>query len=373
MRKNLAICLLVVFMLIVGFLVIGCDGEDVTSDNGEDVTTDPTTEDPVNITLDFATFWPAVDFQVADGHKRWAEEISTRVANNTPHTVDFIWHDSQSLLSMPEIYQGVADGVADIGSTCPAYTPGVFPATEAFELPGYNNDNALVASMVMHEAWKQSELLQAEYEDVKVMHFWATGPGDFMTNTPIRSSEDLAGVDIRAVGGTIPWVNALGANPVNIGMGAAYENLDSGAVDGLLAPTDVLKGFRLAEVTKYVTLSPPTYNIIFMKVMNWDTWNSLPKSVQDIFDAVNEEFVAEYGKLRADETILGLEYAVNEHGHEVIELEEDEYDYWVSLIDPIMLDWIDKANDAGLPGEDLVEMARELDAKYSEEYGDYGN
>ncbi len=375
--KTKLFLLLLIFALVLVPVISGCAPADEPAPepdpdpNGEP--DEEPEEDAQSFTLQFATFWPAGDFQVAEGHKSWAQEISDRVAAETPHTVDFEWHYAQALLSMPELYEGTAMGVADIATTCPAYTPGVFPVTEAFELPGYNNDNALVASVVMHEAWKQSELLQEEYADVKIMHFWATGPGDFMTNTPVRTMEDLAGLDIRAVGGTIPWVTALGANPVSFGMGASYENLETGVVDGLLAPTDTLQGFRLAEVTQYITKAPGAYNIIFMKVMNWDTWNSFPPSVQQIFEEVNEKYVIEYGQLRTDYTVLGQQFGVEEHGMEVIELDPDEYQRWVDLIDPIMEAWIEKANAAGLPGQDIVDMVLELDARYSAQYGSYGN
>lgn len=352
-------------MLVIGLLLLvfsaaaGCGGE--------------TEDEALDITLQFATFWPSGDFQVAEGHKSWAATIEERVAAETPHTVTFEWHYAQALLSMPELYEGAARGVADIATTCPAYTPGVFPLTEAFELPGYINNNALVASLVVHEAWKNSTALQEEYADVEVMHFWATGPGDFITNTPVSSMEDLAGMDIRAVGGTIPWVNALGANSVSFGMGAAYENLETGVVDGLLGPTDVLQGFRLAEVTRYITKSPPTYNIVFMKVMNRETWNSLPDEVQAIFREVNEEYVIEYGKLRTDHTVMGQGYGVNEHGMEVIELTPEEYQRWVDLIEPIMDEWVAGAETAGLPGQEMVEMVQELHERFAAEHGDYGN
>ncbi len=378
MKKKSILSLLCLSLVLV-LVFAGCHSDDTppveTPDNGNgDVNGDVNGDEAAQeITLQFATFWPAEDFQVAEGHKSWAAEVSERVANETPHTINFDWHYAQALLSMPELYQGVADGVADIATTCPAYTPGVFPVTEAFELPGYRNDNALVASLTMHEAWKQSDLLQQEYQDVEIMHFWATGPGDFMTNTPIRSMEDISGVDIRAVGGTIPWVEALGANPVSFGMGASYENLETGVVDGLLAPTDVLRGFRLAEVTKYITKSPPTYNITFMKVMNRNTWDSLPASVQNILNEVNEKYVTEYGKLRTDYTIDGQQYAVEEHGHEVIELDPAEYERWTDLIDPIYENWIEQADASGLPGQEIIDMVRELDAKFSDMHGDYGN
>ncbi len=369
--------LLLVFALVMAPVISGCaPADEVAPEPEPDPNGEPDEEpeeDAQSFTFEFATFWPAGDFQVAEGHKAWAQEISDRVSAETPHTVDFEWHYAQALLGMTELYEGTAQGVADIATTCPAYTPGVFPLTEAFELPGYNNDNALVASVTMHEGWKQSELLQEEYSDVKILHFWATGPGDFMTTVPVSSMEDLQGLDIRAVGGTIPWVSALGANPVSMGMGASYEAIETGVVDGLLAPTDTLQGFRLAEVLNYVTKSPGAYNIIFMKVMNWDSWNSLPASVQQIFDEVNEKYVIEYGQLRTDYTVLGQQYGVEEHGMEVIELDPDEYQRWVDLIDPIMEEWVEKANTAGLPGQEMVDMVRDLDAQFSAQYGGYGN
>lgn len=329
-------------------------------------------EDPQSWNLQFTTFWPAVDFQVTEGHEVWAKEISDRVAAETPHTINFAWHPGGALLGPLEIYEGVAAGAADLGTTCPAYTPGLFPVTEAFELPGYNNDNALVASLTMHEGWKQSDLLQKEYEDVKVMFFWATGPGDFIMNTPVRTLEDMAGQQVRAVGGTVASVEALGGTPVGMPMSDSYISLDQGIVDGILAPTDTLKGFRLAEVTSYITKTPFIYNIIFMKVMNWDTWNSFPASVQEIFNEVNEKYVIEYGKLRTDHTVEGQRFAVEEFGHEVIELDAAETARWTGALTDIVDGWIAKTDAAGLPGQDIVDMVRDLDAKFSNEYGGYG-
>ncbi len=361
MMKTKIIFLVLILSLVLIPVMSGCETEEVPED-----------EEGQSITLEFATFWPEGDFQVSDGHQQtWADEIKKRVEEETPHTIDFHWHPAQSLLEMPEIYSGVADGVADIGTTCPSYTPGVFPVTEAFELPGLPNDNALVASMTIQEAYNQSEHVQAEYEDVKVMHFWATGPGDFMTNTRVESAEDLDGLTIRAVGGSIAWAERLGADTVTFGMGDSYENIEQGVVDGLLAPTDTLKGFRLAEVTQYITKSPPAYNMVFMKVMNWDTWNALPEEVQEIIEEVNTQTVEKYGKLRTDHTVAGQEYGVEEHGMEVIELEEDEYQRWLEETEPVLDDYIEKLNEEGLPGEEIMDLAFEIAEDKSEKYGDY--
>ncbi len=369
MKSKLLLLAILCSLLIIA-MISGCgtSTEPVTQDDSAPVSE----ETPQQFTLQFATFWPSGDFQVELGHKGWAKEISDRVAAETAHSINFEWHYAGALLSAQEIYSGVAQGVADIGSTCPFYTPGVFPVSGGIELPGFYNDNALVATMTIHEAWKQSALLQDEFQDVKIMHFWATGPGDLITKTPVRKMEDLVGLTIRAPGGTGPAVAMMGGTPTAFAMGQSYENLETGVVDGLVAPTDTLQGFRLAEVTGYITKTPFLYNLVFVKVMNWDTWNSLPPSVQKIIDEVNEKYVIEYGKLRTDHTRLGQEFAVSNFGHEVIELDPAEYQRWIDFTAPVAHDWIDKVTGEGLPGQEIIDMFLALDARYSAEFGNYG-
>ncbi len=356
MKKKVVIGLLAAAMLALA-VFSGCGPAPATPENGE------------VIELHMATFWPGTDFQVTEGHERWIDEIEKR----TDGRVKITLYPGEALLGAREIYEGVAAGSADIGTTCPSYTPGTFPLTEAFELPGYRNDNALVASLTMHEGYKKLKETVGipEYDDVKMLMFWATGPGDVMTKRPVHSLEDLSGMEMRVVGGTIPTMEALGVIPHSMPMSEAYLQLDQGLVEGILAPTDTLKGFRLAEVLNYVTETPFLYNIVFMKVMNLDRWNALPPDIQQVFEEVSEEFVMEYGQLRTDHTRMGLEYGVEEHGMEVINLSSEEEERWREQIEPIVENWIESKEAAGLPGTEVVEIVRDLDAKYSEMHGDY--
>jgi TRAP-type transport system periplasmic protein len=320
--------------------------------------------------LQMATFWPSTDFQVVEGHMRWIEEIEKR----TDGRVKISLHAGEALLGAREIYEGVATGVADIGTTCPAYTPGLFPLTAVFELPGFLNDNAVVASMTAHEGYKRIRdgLDHDEYGDVKVLLFWATGPGDLLTRDPVRTLEDLSGKTIRTVGGTVPVIQSLGATPVSMPMSESYLALDQRLVDGILAPTDVLEGFRLAEVVKYATGTPFIYNVVFMKVMNRETWDSLPADIQAVFEELNDEYALAYGKLREDYRLKGLTYGVDEFGLEVISLSGEEDARWRSRIEPQAVGWVERTEAAGLPGSEALEIARELDTRFSEEYGTYG-
>jgi len=371
MRKKKKVLVFLLFIVLVALMLsIGCGSKQqapTAPSTGEKEQEAPKQPEKT-WNLQFCTFWPATDFQVVEGHMAWAKEIEER----TNGRVTFTFHPGNALLGATEIYTGVADGAADLGTTCPAYTPGMFPVTEVFELPMFNNENALVASMTMWEAFKTMDELQKEYKDVKVLMFWATGPGDFMTKSPVHKMEDLKGMQIRSVGGTFPSVEALGATPVSMPMSDAYLALDSGLLQGILAPNDVLEGFKLAEVVNYVTKTPFIYNIVFMKVMNWDTWNSFDPEIQKIFDEVSEAYVEKYGKLRTDYTAAGLQYGIKKHGIEVIELSPEEYQRWVNQVSPVIEKWIEKTDKLGLPGKDLVERAKKIEAKMSQKYGAYG-
>ncbi len=319
--------------------------------------------------LQMATFWPSNDFQVVEGHEKWIEEIEKR----TDGRVRISLHAGEALLGASEIYEGVVTGVADIGTTCPAYTPGLFPLTAAFELPGFNNDNALVASVTAQEGYQRikEELDIDEYEDVKPLFFWATGPGDLITREPVHNLEDLEGKTLRTVGGVVPAVESLGATPVSMPMSESYLALDQRIVQGIVAPTDVLKGFRLAEVVNYLTETPFLYNVVFMKIMNQDTWNALPSDIQEIFEEVNREFAFSYGQLREDYRLEGLNYGIEEFNLEVIQLSDEELNRWLEKIEPQSETWVEEMESRGLPGKKVLEIARELDEKYSVEYGDY--
>lgn len=360
--KKMFLVLLLIASFAAGIAIFSGCGTDTDNDEGR------TDEEGKKIVLHFATFWPAVDFQVDEGHKSWAREISERVAAETPHTVEFEWHYG-GFIGAGELWQNVVDGAIDIVTTCPNYTLGLFPATEAFELPGLQNDNALVSSMTVWDAYKQSDVLQEEYKDAKILQFWATGPGDFLTTTPVRTMKDFTPLTIRAVGGSIGWTRALGASVVSYGMGEVMANFEAGTIQGLLSPTDVLKGFGLADYVTHVTKAPPAYNIIFMKAMNLHTWNNLPESVQKIFDQVSEKYVKVYGELRTEHTVVGQQFGIDQ-GVEIIELDQDEWDRWVALYDKVLEDWIKKTNALGLDGQGILDMVREFDALYSEKYGD---
>lgn len=342
--------LLVMLMLVVG---AGCSSGENPGQEGAAET----------IELKLAHFFPSTHPAETDLVQPWAEAVEEA----TNGQVKITSYPGQTLLKADAIYDGVVDGVADMGLSCFAYTRGQFPVLEAFELPGITYKNSKVASRVAWEGVK--ELNPEEVQDTKLMMLLTTGPGDLFTKVPVEKLEDIKGLTIRATGLSAKTLEALGATPVAMPQSEGYEALSKGVVQGNLGPVEVLKGWKNAEVTDYVTQTPFLYNTVFFITMNLDRWNSLPPDVQEAIQEVNEEYFEKVAMgLWDKQNEEALKWATEEEGIEVISLPEEEAQRWIELVEPIQQNFVNRMNEKGLQGEKILETVKQLAEKYNQEY-----
>ena len=274
-------------------------------------------------------------------------------------------YPGETLSKAADIYNGVVEGVADIGLSCFSYNKGRFPVLEAFELPGITYNNSKAASMV---AWEGIQTLNpAEVQDTKLMMVIATGPGHLFTKTPVRTLEDLKGMEIRATGVSANAITLLGGTPVGMSQADAYEALQKGIVKGNLSPVEVLKGWKHAEVTDYLTLTPFLYNTLFFVTFNLEKWNALPEDLRTIITETTSKFHEEAGIGMWDaQNEPALDYAVDETGMEVITLADDEKARWIESIRSIQSAYTE-ANGA-LSDRDVIEYITGLAEKYNAQF-----
>lgn len=227
--------------------------------------------DPV-VRLNLAHFFPASH----PVEKRLVQPWIAAIAEATGGKVQITSYPGETLANSAEIYSGVVTGVADIGISCFAYTRGRFPVLEVFELPGITYNNAKVAGKV---AWEGIKILEPEeIKDTRLLMVFATGSGALFTKRPVRRLEDLRGMGIRATGLSARTLETLGASPVAMAQPEAYEAMAKGIVQGNLAPLETLEGWRHAEVTSYVTMTPFLYNTLFFMTMSHKAWERLSRN-----------------------------------------------------------------------------------------------
>jgi len=320
------------------------------------------------INLDFATFWPAVDFQAAIGHKNWMKTIADRVMAETPD-YEIVWTEFYGV-HPAKLLDGIESGTYDVGTSGPGYSPGVFPLWAGPEFPGEaSRKNAYTMSLTIQALHEQMPVLQKQFDrtKMKLMHFWSTGPGYFLMvpGKDIRSQADFSGKTVRAANpASVACIETLGAKPLFAPMSVALERFEAKLIDGILCPTDTPKGFGLGNYVRHVVSAPFSYHFVFFKVMNKDTYNDLPASVKKIVDEVNSVYPAYYGQLRTWGEADGLEYMKKLDGYSYYDPSKEnpaEYKKWVGATAGLIDKWI--GGDA--TKKSVWDKYRELDKHYS--------
>jgi len=316
----------------------------------------PASANAETIKLSYANFPPAPTFPCVQ-MERWKKEVETR----TNGKVKVNTFPGGTLLDAKNMMDGVIAGQADIGNLCMAYQPGRFIVTNATSLP-LGIPDARVGSLVLWDLWAKYQ--PEEFAQVKVLTMFTCAPANIYAKVPVRNLEDLKGLQLRASGGVAQVLKELGATPVGMPQSEAPEALQKGVVKGAASSLETLKDFKYAEMCKYVTIfNGPIYP--FAVVMNMDSWNKLPKDVQQIMDDLRVEQAEWTGKYMDNHVNESMKWSVDTEGVEVIELSAAEKARWDAKLQPLTDAWIANAKAKGLPAEAIVADIKALIQKYS--------
>lgn len=344
---------LIVILVLALAIMSGCSQPSTNAD----------AEKTTPVELKLAHFFPATHPAETDLIQPWAKAIEEA----TEGRVKVTSYPGQTLLQADAIYDGVVSGISDLGLSCFSYNRGRFPVLEVFELPGIKYMNSKASSKVAWEGIQQ--LNPEEVQDTKLMMVFTTGPGDLFTKNPVDNLSDLKGLELRATGLTAKVLKSLGATPIAMAQSEAYESLSKGVVQGNLGPIEVLQGWKQAEVTRYITMTPFLYNNLFYITMNKDVWNSISPKDQQAIEAVNKKYFEEVAMgLWDKQNKAALAYAVNENGMKVINLSTEEEAKWIDLVTPVQDEYISQMNEKGLSGQETLNKVKSLAEQYNQEY-----
>lgn len=303
------------------------------------------------IRLSYANFPPANTFPSVQ-MERWKQEVEARTGGK----VEVDTYPGGSLLGAGNMFRGVIQGQADIGNLSMSYQPGVFPMTSVLELPvGFTS--AKVASIVLWDLYEKYQ--PKEFEQVKVLTMFANAPSNLMTRHPVKSLDDLKGLEIRASGTASRILEVLGATPVSMPMPETPEALQRGMVSGLLSSMEVLLDFNFAAYTPYQTrLDLQIYP--FAVVMNKDKWNSLPEDVRQVMEDLGREQAIWTGKYMDEHVQKALGYARDNYDAQIFELTPAEYAQISSSLEVLIDEWKMEATRKGLDADaifaDMIRM-----------------
>lgn len=220
----------------------------------------------------------------------WMDEVERR----TDGAVRFERYWDASLLTGPEMADGLRDGRVDVAQIVPPMYPGKFPLTSVTELP-FVSENVPAGAQAIAQILRENRDFQEEWHGQGLVPLaWnIASPGALGTKEPIRTAADLDGRKIRGIDRSSKVLGEVGANLVNLDVNEIYGGMERGLINGFFGiPFAFVGPLKFPEVAKNYTdigMGITTANAI---AMSEDGWASLSPEVQRVMEEVSAEVPA---------------------------------------------------------------------------------
>ncbi len=182
-----------------------------------------------------------------------------------------------------------------------------------FEMPYLVRDREHMKRIEEEVVWPDLAPL-AEAQGYRLLAVWENGFRHVTNNRrPIVAPEDLRGIKLRTPRGVwrVKLFQALGANPTPMPYSEVFIALQTGVMDGQENPFTQIRGGRLHEVQKYLSLTEHVYSPAFVMV-GTARWDRLPEDIQVAVAEIAREvqaFVHETAERLDDELLQEMREA----------------------------------------------------------------
>jgi TRAP-type C4-dicarboxylate transport system substrate-binding protein len=195
-----------------------------------------------------------------------------------------------TLANLTNVWDRVANGVADIGFGIHGSSNLPFPKTTVAGLPLLLPEDKLAEGSAALWHLYESGLIADEYKGVKPVALFTVPVQGLSLREPIKSVDELKGQKIRAADRTISlMVTAVGGSPISVPAPENYQAVAQGVVTGSIANIIQLSVFRIAEVSKYQLFEIPLGAPAGFIVMSPDVPSKLSEAGRKVLAAETGE------------------------------------------------------------------------------------
>jgi TRAP-type C4-dicarboxylate transport system substrate-binding protein len=304
-----------------------------------------------------------------------ADEFIKRVEEATNGRLKIRHVPGGALLKPENMIEGVRGGVANMGSTVVSFFPGQLPISATLAgLVDLNYGNKLdfdALTAITTQLLKDIPEFTGEYEKLGLKAIWFVPSPAYaiISKDPITKLSDFSGKKIRTFGNVLPkLLNSVGAVPLSVAFGEIYTSIQTGVIDGAMTDPPAMLTGKFEEVAKHVVTTGPkqgAYTAIapVAYIVNLDSWNALPKDIQDAIEKVAADMrpVASATMAKA---AAGAFSKLEEGGATVHHITQEETDEWAKKAPDSWKLAAGILNDSGLPGDKIVARYKELAEGY---------
>ncbi|MCI8537493.1 MAG: TRAP transporter substrate-binding protein DctP [Oscillospiraceae bacterium] len=318
--------------------------------------------DWVTLNLTYATFL-AADAPGQDGIDLLQAKCDEHMGEGY---VNIETYANGTLLGTADIFDGVVNGVAEMGIVLSSTLTGRLPVTMVADTAGLYYASSQAGCRAMRDYIDQVQ--PEELKDVVVLFPISTTPQALCCTKEITCLEDLAGMQIRATSSAADAVKSWNAVPVSMAIGEVYEGLRNGLVEGCISSVGAFGNSKFEEVAKYCLVTPfiGSSNLV---VLNRGTYESMPESQRAVFDqCVDETFEEFYSTYIEDFSNDPNSQLYLNTIEKITFLEGEELDKFTQAVQDLPAQYARQLNEMGYEGDKLVELFSSLLEKYNAEY-----
>ncbi len=303
----------------------------------------------------------------------FADEIAKR--SNGDLKIEFQW--GGALFDAKSSLKGIGDGAADLGSVIAAYVPRQMHALSVADLP-LGNPDGWVGMRATYDLASNNEALKASFEKHNVgfvAAFSTSAVQIACKGSAIRTVEDIKGKKVRGIGAYGKVFKDFGANMVRMSIYKAYQGLDTGLIDCSQGYTYAYRALKQYEVADSLTIFDWGQIGAFAILGNKDSLAALSDSQRAVLREVSSEFADHYGAILATantDAEKAFTDGIDGRKMEIIRLEASERAKLLEASKKYVTEWVEKANDSGMPGDAVLAEYKELIAKYQAERDEKG-
>jgi TRAP-type C4-dicarboxylate transport system substrate-binding protein len=215
---------------------------------------------------------------------KWIDTVNTQLKD----AMKINWIGGPEVMPPFDQAEAVKKGIFQVGFLPAAYYSGMLPAADAISLSKYDFAKEREKGGVYDYFIKMHKKI-----NMMLLGTWLYDPFYLYVTKPVKGIEDLKGLKMRTAAKYDRMMLKLGMVPVTVQFGETYTALQRGVVDGFGWATSGALESGWLEFCKYVIDIPFYSRQNTFILMNLDTWNKLPKPVQDKLMAITIKFEPE--------------------------------------------------------------------------------
>lgn len=271
------------------------------------------------VTLNAVSFTPKTAV-VSHGFEAFVEAINEKFDGE----LQINWRGGPEVMPPFRLADAVRNGSIDMALTSPSYYSGLVPSATASNL-----------SFKTYEEIAETDYLarMTEVHAERGLHLLGEIPASpvkffLFFKKEVSGLDDIAGKRVRVFPTILPFVEALGAEPLVLPMGEIYTAMERGVIDGF-AQSNLGWVDQFDDVVNYY-IAPPFYRAGFNVLVNPDAWSELPEDLRSRVQAYLREELAPQIDQSWDDIIATGYAQMDEAGFKEVELTGEAADEYIT-------------------------------------------